>query len=102
MNKSEMVRIGAYCLVRSSYAGVFAGHLAGYDSGSALLKDARRIWYWAGAATLSQLSQDGTADPGACKFPCEVPEVYLEGVFEVLPCSNKGKESIRSVPVWAL
>jgi hypothetical protein len=92
-----------YVIVRTYAMGVFAGIL---DSESTetkkVLRCARRIWYWSGAASLSQLATDGTSDPSNCKFPAEVSRVELTSPqgFEVLSVTAKARESISGVPVW--
>lgn len=89
-----------YCMVRTYSAGVFAGYVQSLNGKEATLRKARRIWYWSGAASLSQLATDGTSDPGGCKFPCEVEEAYLSEVIEVIPITAKAEASIKAVPVW--
>lgn len=89
-----------YCMVRTYSAGVFAGYIAKRDGKEAVLKNARRIWYWDGAASLSQLATDGTSKPDNCKFPCAVDEVTLTEVIEIIPITEKAKKSIDEVPVW--
>lgn len=89
-----------YCMVRTYSAGVFAGYIAKRDGKEATLKNARRIWYWDGAASLSQLATDGTSKPDNCKFPCAVEEVTLTEVIEIIPITDKAKKSIDGVPVW--
>ena len=89
-----------YCLVRTYSAGVFAGFVKERNGQEALVLNARRIWYWDGAASLSQLSVDGTSKPENCKFPCTVERVVLTNVIEVLPCTKKAKQSIEGVEVW--
>lgn len=91
---------GKYCMVRSYSAGVFAGTVVSKKGKEVHLKDARRIWFWRGAASLSQLATDGTKDPNGCKFPQEVPEVILTEVIEIIPMTPKAKKSISEVPVW--
>ena len=91
---------GKYCMVRTYSAGVFAGTIAKRDGKEVLLKDARRIWYWAGAATLSQLATEGTKKPKECKFPRPVPEVLLTEVIEIIPITEAAQKSISEVPVW--
>ena len=89
-----------YVIARTYSAGVFAGYLKSRVGKEGTLLNARRLWYWKGAASLSQLSQDGVSAPNDCKFPCEVPEVTLTEIVEVLPCSEKARLSIASVKVW--
>ena len=92
--------IGKTCMVRTYSAGVFAGVLQSRDGKEAVLTDARRIWYWAGAASLSQLAVDGTSKPSECKFPAAVSEVLLTEVIEIIPMTEKAVASIAKVPVW--
>jgi hypothetical protein len=92
--------IGKICMVRTNSAGVFAGELATQNGKECLLKNARRIWYWAGAASLSQLAMEGTKSPKECKFPCAVGEVFLTEVIEIIPMSQRAIESIATVPEW--
>ena len=66
-----------YVIVRTYSAGVFAGELESKNGQEVVLRNARRIWYWSGAASLSQLAMEGTSDPMNCKFPCEVDKVEL-------------------------
>lgn len=89
-----------YVLVRTYSAGVFAGYLKERNGKEVTILQARRIYYWEGAATLSQLAVDGTSKPQNCKFPVEVSSVYLTEVIEVLPVTEKAQKSIASVPVW--
>lgn len=90
-----------YCMVRTNSAGVFAGYVESREGQEATLRKARRIWYWAGAASLSQLAMEGTSKPDECKFPCEVDTVTLLEVVEIIPMTEKAKESIAGVPVWS-
>ena len=91
--------IGKYCMVRSKSAGVFAGTVEKRDGGEVLLSNARRIWYWDGAASLSQLATEGTSKPMNCKFPAPVDEVLLE-VIEIIPITTAAAESIAGVQEW--
>jgi hypothetical protein len=90
-----------YVIVRTYSAGVFAGYLKHREGKEATLIDARRIWYWAGAASLSELAQRGTSNPDECKFPCAVDEVILTEAIEILNVTEAAKKSIEGVPVWS-
>ena len=98
--KAEIVDGMKYCMVRTHSAGVFAGYVASRDGQEVVMRQARRIWYWAGAASLSQLATDGTSKPDQCKFPCAVDTVTLLQVIEIIECTAKAQASIESVPIW--
>jgi len=90
-----------YKIVRTYSAGVFAGHLESRNGQEVVLRDARRIWYWDGAASLSQLTMEGTKKPNECKFPCKVDKVLLLEAIEILDVTEAAKKSIEEVPVWS-
>ena len=92
---------GDYVIARTHSAGVFAGTLIERKGKEATLGEARRIWYWEGAASLSQLAQSGTSSPEKCKFPEPVKEVVLTEVIELLAVTTKAKQIILEVKVWA-
>ena len=92
---------GKYVMVRTYSAGVFAGTIVSRKGKEIELKNARRIWRWTGAASLSQLSQEGTSNPKECKFPCEVKNVLLTEVIEILNVTLKAQKNIKAVPVWS-
>ena len=91
-----------YCIVRTSSAGVFAGWMAKeYDGGKVGdVLNARRLWYWKGAASLSQLAMEGVKNPGECKFSMPVPAVHLTEIIEIINCSEAAFANIKAVPEW--
>lgn len=96
-----MKKKGKYVIVRTYSAGVFAGNLESRKGREVVLSNARRIWYWAGAASLSELAQRGTSNPSACKFPCEVSRIELLEAIEILDVTKAAENSIKGVPVWS-
>lgn len=91
-----------YMIIRTYSAGVFAGYLKSKNGQEATILQARRLFYWDGAASLSQLSQEGVTKPQNCKFPCEVPTIEVTQAIEFLPCTEKARLSIKSVKVWEM
>ena len=91
-------------IVRTQSAGCFMGEIIAKKATPAgmvvNLINARRLWYWAGAASLSQLAVDGTASPGECKFPPEVPHIELIQAIEIIDVTAKARASIKAVPLW--
>ena len=89
-----------YVIVRTYSAGVFAGYLHSRQDREVVLINARRIWRWEGAASLSQLAMEGTSKPSECKFPQEVNRVELLEAIEILDVTEEARLSIKSVPTW--
>ena len=89
-----------YVIVRTYSAGVFAGTIESRKGQEVVLVNARRLWYWAGAASLSQLAQSGTSKPNDCKFPVAVSRIELLQAIEILDVTSAAKSSIEGVPVW--
>jgi hypothetical protein len=86
-------------LVRTYSAGVHMGELISKNNNEIVLKNARRIWRWYGAATLSQLGMEGTTLPNDCKFPCKVNEITLWAI-EIIPMTPQAIKSLDNVPIW--
>ena len=93
---------GDYVIVRSYAAGVFAGELESKEGKEVVLRNARRLWYWDGAASLSQLAMEGVSKPENCKFPCEVDKVIITEACEILPLTKKAVDSIKKVKIWEM
>ena len=91
-----------FCIVRTYSAGVFAGYIAKREGKEVTMRDAIRIWYWAGANSLSQLAVDGPLKPDECKFAIPVPEVLVTEAIEIIHCTAKAKEAIEGVPSWVM
>ena len=89
-----------YKIVRTFSAGVFAGYIESRHNKNVTIRNARRLWRWAGAASLSQLAAEGTKDPGNCKFPTEVDKITVTEAIEILDVTRAAQESIAAVPVW--
>lgn len=88
-------------IVRTRDAGVFAGEIVRRDGEEVQMTGARRLWFWSGAASLSQLALEGVKRPKECKFPAPV-DVVLRGVIEILPMTQEAVASVASVPEWSV
>ena len=89
-----------YVIVRTYSAGVFAGELESRKGQEVVMRNARRLWYWSGAASLSQLAMEGVKNPSGCKFPCPVDRVELLQAVEILDVTPEAKKNIEGVPIW--
>lgn len=94
-----------FYIIRTYSAGVWFGTLKSLEGSIAIITNARRLWYWSGAASLSQLATEGTKRPSDCKFTVTIEDkegVYLPQIIEVLPCTEQAIENIKNVKEWKL
>lgn len=91
-----------FCIVRTYSAGVFAGYVESRNGKEVVIRNSRRIWYWAGAASLSELAMKGTSKPNKCKFPCVVDRVEVMEAIEIIDCTEEARKSIMEVPEWKM
>lgn len=91
-----------YYIVRCDRAGVFAGNIKERNGREVTITNVRRLWYWDGAASLSQMAVDGVKKPRNCKFTVTVPEIVVLDAVEILACSDRAEKSIREVPEWKM
>jgi len=99
---SENLTVERYVIVRTYSAGVFAGILESRNGREVVLRNARRLWKWSGAASLSQLAMEGVKKPDDCMFPCEVTRVELLEAVEILDCTDEARANIKAVKIWAM
>lgn len=91
-----------FYIIRCSRAGVFFGQIKERRGDEVDLENARKIWYWSGAAAVEQLAMDGVKNPSACKITVEVPAMTVLEAIQIIPCTEKATESIRSVALWKM
>jgi hypothetical protein len=91
-----------YVMIRTYSAGVHCGWLKEKIGKEVTLLDAIRIWEWSGAASLSQLSQEGTNDASNCKFGVPMQEVTLTEAIEIIKMTETAKVSIQNVGSWKI
>jgi len=90
---------GAYCIVRTYSAGVFAGNVESRNGKEVIIKNVRRLWYWDGACSLSELALTGTKRPENCKFTVTVDEIEVLEAIEIIKCTEEAEQNIKGVPV---
>lgn len=84
---------GKFVLVRTYSAGVHCGILQSLKDKQAKLTNARRIWRWRGANTLSELALRGAAQDYT-RISEPVPEILLTEAIEVIPCELAAHENL--------
>lgn len=98
----ETNNIGKKVIIRGDRSGVEFGTLISHNGQEVTLMNARRLWYWDGAASLSQLAVDGVSRPENCKFTVTVKSITILDAIEVIPCTRKAINSIEGVKEWEL
>lgn len=98
--------VGRICLIRSVNSGVHFGKVIDefYTpvGKSVILKDSRRIHYWSGAASLTQVANDGIGNKEISKISQKISKIEIVDVCEMLPMSNKAIKQLDSHPVWEI
>ncbi|MGN1346071.1 MAG: phage N-6-adenine-methyltransferase [Eubacteriales bacterium] len=89
-----------YYIIRADKAGVFFGQIESRNGDEVAMKNVRRIWYWDGACSISELAVNGTAKPDNCKFSVIVESMTILGVCEIIKCTDKAVKSIKAVKEW--
>ena len=89
-------------IIRGDRSGVFFGEIADRNGQEVTIRNCRRLWYWDGAASLSQLAAEGVTRPQQCRFTVTVDELTVLDAIELIPCTEKSCASIDGVKVWKM
>ena len=89
------------CIIRSYASGVHFGEVAETRDTlhglSVTMKNSRRIPYWEGAWSLSQVAMEGIQ---AGRVAMELPEIQVENVIEIIPMPQSSIDNLKNQPVW--
>ena len=88
-------------LIRTYSAGVHFGTLKEHDrkTNHVTLTNAKRIYQWSGACSLSQVAIDGV-DLDNSKISIAVPEITLGRAIEIIPMSEKAATQLFEAEEW--
>ena len=93
--KTKNSKADRWVVLRCYYAGVHFGRLVSGDGErTVVLADARRLWNWAGAKTLSEVATAGI-DPSS-KVSCEVSRITIHEVHEQIECTPEAVTRVRA------
>ena len=103
MANYKMSFVGQKVLIRSYASGVHFGTLESEDftpAGKAVvLSNSRRIHYWEGAASLSQVAQEGIKTGRVCM---PLPLIEVVNVIETMPLNKAATLNLENQPVWKM
>ncbi len=79
-----MIKPGDRVLIRTFSAGVHFGTLIERNGQEVHLEQARRLWSWNGALSLSEIASKGINIPNS-KISVPVSEILLTQAIEIIP-----------------
>lgn len=88
------------CIFRGDRSGVFFGTLVAKEGREVEIKNCRRLWYWQGACSLSEIAKIGTTNPNECKFTVTVNTLIITDCIEIIPCTETAIKVIEEVREW--
>ena len=91
--------IGKKIIARIDRAGVFHGTLDHIDNDIIRMTDTRRIYYWNGALSVTDMAANGLTG-GKISAPVTKVEFMTDKVIELNECSDNANISIESIKVW--
>lgn len=95
---------GEYKIIRTYAAGVFMAKVestkAELNGVNGVLIDARRIWYWNGACSLSQLAMEGVTDTKTTKIAVPVNRIEVANIIEIIDMTDQAIKILLGIPPW--
>ena len=91
--------LGKKIIARIERAGVFHGTLDHIDNDIMRLKDARRIYYWNGALSVTDIAAKGITG-GKVTIPVTTVEFMSDKIVELNECSEDASKSIETIKPW--
>ena len=97
---SDIVRVtlSDMVLVRTFSAGVHFGFLKERKGKEVTLVNARRLWEWSGACSLSQVAVDGVETNSKITVP--VGMICLTEAIEIISMSPKAVKQMTEMKAW--
>lgn len=92
--------IGKKIIARIARAGVFHGVLAAKDTEVTRLVDVRRIYYWTGPISVTDMAVIGVKTGSKVTLPASEVEFETQKVIELIACSEEASKSIESIKPW--
>lgn len=92
--------IGKKIIARIERAGVFHGTLAAKDAEITTMTDVRRIYYWEGALSVTDMSVTGVNASSKITLPAKRVVFQTARVIELVECTDEANKSIESIKPW--
>lgn len=89
-----------FVCIRTYSAGVHFGYLKSRNGKEVELVNAIRVWYWAGACSLSELATNGSTKLSECKYAVTVPHIVLTEAIEIIDVTDKARIQMQEAKRW--
>jgi hypothetical protein len=87
--------IGKFVVVRTFSAGVHMGTLLEHHEKEVTLVNARRLWKWAEANTLNEISLRGSSLTQGTRISEPVDRIILTEAIEIIPTTPEAQENLE-------
>lgn len=94
--------INKKCVFRGNRSGVFFGTLTSQNGREVEITNCRRLWYWDGACSISEIALNGVTKASNCKFSVFVDTLVILDCIEIIPCTDKAIKIIEGVKEWKM
>ena len=94
-----------FVVVRTYSAGVHFGYLDWQNPENPKhlrLANSRRVHFWKGAASLSQMAVDGINNASESRVSMTVSSIELTEAIEIISTTSEAKSNLEGQPVWKI
>ena len=98
----ENSELSDFVLVRTESAGVHVGLEGSRDGDVIVLNQSRRIHYWEGACSCSEIAINGIKDLAKSRIAIILPKITLRGWIEIIPMTKKAAQNVMEAEVWSI
>ena len=99
VKSQEPIDLSNIMLIRTYSAGVHFGIVESKTETEVVLSNSRRLHYWDGACSLSQVALDGV-DLNESRIAMVLPKITLNGWIEIIPMSEKAAKQMMGAAPW--
>ena len=103
-NESNIYKdyINKKVIIRSNNAGVFFGTLSAVHGNSVELLNMRRIHYWSGANSITDIALGGIQNKESSRVTDFIEKAIISEVIEIIICTQRSIKDLEEFPVWTL
>ncbi len=89
-------------IIRSYESGVHYGTLQSVHDNTVTLTNSRRIHYWDGANSLTDIALGGIQNKVESRVTASLDSIIVKNVNEIIPCTALAIDCLDNFPIWSL